>query len=82
MAVDLADDLAGQWGGIVQAMGSLDQLFGLDHGLLDPSLMMGEEGDIDEELEDGEDDNDDGDDSTTDASFGFGLDDGIWSHSG
>ena len=77
MAVNLADDLAVQWGGIVQAMGSLDQLFGLDHGLLDPSLIMAEEDDMVDELDDGED----GDD-TTDSSNGFGLNDGIWSHSG
>ena len=80
MAVDLADDLAMQWGGIVQAMGSLDQLFGLDHGLLDPSLMMEEKGDMDDELEDGEED--DGGDATASSSYGFGLDDGIWSHTG
>ena len=61
-------------------MGSLHQLFGLDHGLLDPSLMMEEEGGMDDELEDGEED--DGDDDTASSSYGFGLNDGIWSHSG
>jgi len=79
MAVDLADELAMQWGGLVDAMGSLDQLFGMDHGLLDPSLMM-EEDDIDDEFEDGEDVGDE--DVTANSPYGFGLSDGIWSHSG
>ena len=73
MAVDLADELAVQWGGIVNAMSSLDQLFGLDHGLLDPALIL--EDDVDDDIEDD-------DDSTANAPFGFGLNDGIWTHSG
>ena len=74
MAVDLADELAVQWGGIVNAMSSLDQLFGLDHGLLDPALILEDDVDVD----DLEDEND----STASAPFGFGLNDGIWTHSG
>ena len=74
MAVDLADELAVQWGGCVSAMSCLDQLFGLDHGLLDPALILEDDAD--------EDDLEDDDASTTKAPFGFGLNDGIWGHSG
>ena len=45
----------------------------LINGLLDPALIL--EDDVDDDIEDD-------DDSTANAPFGFGLNDGIWTHSG
>lgn len=75
IAEDLAAQLSSQWGGIVGAVQSLDQMFGADHGLLD-AVLEGEDGEYD-----GEDD-DESNSYVSRSPFGFGLNDGVWSHSG
>jgi len=72
VADELASQLSFQWGGLVNAVQSLDQLFGTDHGLLD--AVVGAEDDDDDDDEDG--------DPASPSPFGFGLNDGVWSHSG
>ena len=73
IAEELASQLSFQWGGIVGAVQSLDQLFGTDHGLLDAVSGV----DLEEENDDDEDN-----DPVSPSPFGFGLNDGVWTHSG
>jgi len=72
IADELASQLSFQFGGLVNAVQSLDQLFGTDHGLLDAAVGV---------EEDDDDDDEDGDPASP-SPFGFGLNDGVWSHSG
>lgn len=62
IAQDIAKDLINEWGNVVHGVNLLDQLFGLNHGLL-------------QEISDEESGN-------GGSPLGFGLSDGVWSHTG
>ena len=68
IAQDVAESLVEEWSEVVQGVSLLDDIFGFDHDL----LSTGEA-----EEEDGEDDG-----GTSGAAMGFGMRDGIWSHTG
>ena len=70
IARDVAEGLVEEWSEVVEGVSLLDDIFGFDHDL----LSSGEE----------EDEDDDGDDDggTAGAAMGFGMRDGIWSHTG
>ena len=69
IARDVAESLVDEWSEVVEGVSLLDDIFGFDHDF----LSSGEE----EEEDDGEDDG-----GTTGAAMGFGMRDGIWSHTG
>jgi hypothetical protein len=68
IARDVAEGLVDEWSEVVEGVSILDDIFGFDHDLLSS----------------GEDEDDDGDDDggTAGAAMGFGMRDGIWSHTG
>lgn len=67
IANDIANDVLKEWGNVVKGVNLLDKMFGYDHGLLQVTS-NGRAG---------------GDSSTiSGGSLGFGIQDGIWGHSG
>ncbi|VEU42756.1 unnamed protein product [Pseudo-nitzschia multistriata] len=68
IARDVAESLVEEWSEVVKGVSLMDDIFGFDHDLLSS----------------GEEDDGDGDDDggAAGAAMGFGMRDGIWSHTG
>jgi MoxR-like ATPase len=67
IGADIAREVLREWGGVVYGVNLLDKMFGYDHGLLQVNV------------DDGGGSQDGG---TGGGPLGFGIQDGVWSHSG